>query len=706
MALNMNSLVSLNDKLSDNLVRVNKNVQKMSTQMQKSAQEAADFVNKFKGGFESIGNKAIKTSSVIAKSLGKSAFKTGLSEAMDMEGFRLKLESATKSAKKTGKIMNWSVNYANSTPFETKTVLEASSRLEAMGMSAKKNIPLLADMAGATNKPLMEAVEAQAAAQNGQLGKLEEFGIKKTDIIKKGNQMFRNAQIINSKGEIKDQKKFNQVLNALMIERYKGGAAKLGETVKGMWDTVKGVTKSSFAKILGITAQGTIKQGSLLDIIKGKIKQVADTLIKWQSDGTMDAIANKAAEVFSTIYNVISDLFSFIIKHKDTILDIAIAFASFYTAIKIINTLRKTLFGIQVAMFLLKNTLLLNPISLMLVGIAALIAGFVLLYKNSETFRNAISQIGQYIATNIFPIFQQMYQFFITNILPVLIQLGNFIMANVLPILQQLGSFLVNILGIALQGLWSILMQIWTGVIVPLYNFFVAYILPVIQTIGQVILWLISTVLMPLVSFILGNLMASFQNGFQFILGIVSTVVGTMSGVIQGILTILQGIIDFVIGVFTGDWDRAWEGIKEIFSGIWQGIESVVKGILNGIIDSINWVIRGMNNILSFKVPDWAPKWMGAGKTVGVNIPEISKFAKGTKYSPSGLALINEKGGELRKLSSGETIIPAQKSREILNNASSPNINIYIQGNVGSEEFFDQAGNKIASKIKLALGSM
>jgi hypothetical protein len=38
--------------------------------------------------------------------------------------------------------------------------------------------------------------------------------------------------------------------------------------------------------------------------------------------------------------------------------------------------------------------------------------------------------------------------------------------------------------------------------------------------------------------------------------------------------------------VFTGDWDLAWQGIKDIVTGIWEGITGVIKGAINGIIVS------------------------------------------------------------------------------------------------------------------------
>lgn len=59
----------------------------------------------------------------------------------------------------------------------------------------------------------------------------------------------------------------------------------------------------------------------------------------------------------------------------------------------------------------------------------------------------------------------------------------------------------------------------------------------------------------------------------------------------------LSGLLDFIIGVFTGDWERAWNGIKEFFIGIWNALKTAVATILNIIKDSIVSVLNVIKNI-------------------------------------------------------------------------------------------------------------
>lgn len=100
----------------------------------------------------------------------------------------------------------------------------------------------------------------------------------------------------------------------------------------------------------------------------------------------------------------------------------------------------------------------------------------------------------------------------------------------------------------------------------------------------------------------------------------------------NGIKDIFYGIITFINGVFTGDWEKAWEGVQQIFKGIFEGLVGIVKypineiiallnGLISGIVSGVNTVIEGIN-IIDFDVPDWVPVF--GGKSVDFNIPTMT----------------------------------------------------------------------------------
>jgi hypothetical protein len=97
----------------------------------------------------------------------------------------------------------------------------------------------------------------------------------------------------------------------------------------------------------------------------------------------------------------------------------------------------------------------------------------------------------------------------------------------------------------------------------------------------------------------------------------------TLGGWIDGVKTVFEGLIKFLTGVFTNDWDMAWEGVKEIFKGMWNSNISLLEGAVNLIIKGLNWLISQMNKI-QFDVPEWVPGV--GGNSIGVNIPSISEL--------------------------------------------------------------------------------
>ena len=105
-------------------------------------------------------------------------------------------------------------------------------------------------------------------------------------------------------------------------------------------------------------------------------------------------------------------------------------------------------------------------------------------------------------------------------------------------------------------------------------------------------------------------------------------VIRSFNDTVRSIKQIFNGIIDFVAGVFTGNWSRAWQGVVNIFNGIVGGIASLFKLPINGIIGLINGFISGVNRI---RIPSWVPGFGG----MGISIPHIPYLAKGAVIPPN-----------------------------------------------------------------------
>lgn len=76
------------------------------------------------------------------------------------------------------------------------------------------------------------------------------------------------------------------------------------------------------------------------------------------------------------------------------------------------------------------------------------------------------------------------------------------------------------------------------------------------------------------------------------------TVAGVVADVLGSIFDALGGLIDFIVGVFTGDWQQAWEGIKTFFSGIWEAIKSIVSLVWSAIKTIISTAINVVATVI------------------------------------------------------------------------------------------------------------
>lgn len=289
-------------KFEREVKRVENNIKKSTSKMAKDFQDMTSKITKSAAKFTL---KGIGTAAGLGIAGATAGIGAGISEGMDYETYKVQLETATKDTQKAAKLMKNAIEFANKTPFETGQVIEATAKFESMGLSAEKWLGITADMAGATSKDMIQAVEAVIdAVASGEFERLKEFGIKKDALagFDKAGKMVDQTAMINS-------------LMDIMQDRYKGGAESLSKTTKGMWSTVTGVFKNSMAKIVGIMDDGTVRSGSLLDRFKGYIQKVADTFLKWQQDATIEKIATKldkmivsAISGFKSFYNGVKKL--------------------------------------------------------------------------------------------------------------------------------------------------------------------------------------------------------------------------------------------------------------------------------------------------------------------------------------------------------------------------------------------------------------
>lgn len=133
-----------------------------------------------------------------------------------------------------------------------------------------------------------------------------------------------------------------------------------------------------------------------------------------------------------------------------------------------------------------------------------------------------------------------------------------------------------------------------------------------LSAIGDTVLWLYEAILEPILTWlitsaipriidILGKVLEILtiiidwfnNNVLPVIEPIVTALVDLFTGVGDGIITVFDGIAEFLLGVFTGDWDRAFAGLGQIFSGFGQIVNSICD-FIQSILETFDGWLQGV----------------------------------------------------------------------------------------------------------------
>lgn len=244
---------------------------------------------------------------------------------------------------------------------------------------------------------------------------------------------------------------------------------------------------------------------------------------------------------------------------------------------------------------------------------------------------------------------------------------------NVRAAIENTKNLFLNAWNNYMKPCWDIIMgtvtRLWTDHVKPLANNLTGFVGELIQDALEIY----NKVIVPIVKWVQDYLYPIFVNSFRNMMNIVEPIIAGFIDCANGIITILKGIVQFLTGVFTGNWSKAWDGIKNIFKGTIDTMAAVIKTPLNMIIamfenlvnrigGGINKLIKGFNSI-KWNVPDWVPGI--GGKSLGFNISQIPtiklpRLAQGGWVAANNpqLAIVGDNTRE------GEIVSPESKIRE------------------------------------------
>jgi hypothetical protein len=253
---------------------------------------------------------------------------------------------------------------------------------------------------------------------------------------------------------------------------------------------------------------------------------------------------------------------------------------------------------------------------------------------------------------------------------------GSSVFSNICSMFTNIGTTLMNVYNEWIKPAWDAIVDIfqsaWKSCLKPIFEKIVSF----FGKLGDCISAIWNNFLSPIVNYLVKTFGPILTNIFSAVGGVFKTVFSIIGDVVGGILDALGGLLDFITGVFTGDWEKAWNGIKNFFKGIWDAIWGIVKGAINLIIDGINLLWTGIYNAISAIVNAIGGVAGAIGDVFGQDwsfsmpkkAPLIPKLAKGGLVKAPTLAVVGDNMGA----SSGnpEVVSPLNKLKGMIQESS------------------------------------
>lgn len=434
----------------------------------------------------------------------------------------------------------------------------------------------------------------------------------------------------------------------------------LGGVAKG-YDKVGKAAKKANGQLAGFDELNTLGQGnSDTGSGAGEVGGVGPEMPAMDMNVALlsDSMVEVSETVKKTVDNIkakIQEFKTFFEENKAAILSTVSGIAAGLSSFWIISNWGTITAAFQAASAAITSAIasISAPVLAVASVIALLVGNIVYLWQTNEKFRNSVISIWAQIKGTVTSVAASMWNL-------------------IKGLWETYGEGIVNNVKGIMTGIQNIILTVWNGYIYPIISNGLKMfkeiwdsslsgvfknVLSFVANLINSALEILNKFILPLINYLLLILAPAFQTVFSGILYVVRFTITSLAPIINGIITVLNGVITFITGVFTGNWRKAWEGIKLIFKGVFDTLYGIIKVPLNLIIDAINFVIKGLNELLSFKVPSIVPGI--GGKQIGVTIPTIPKLASGGIIDSPTVAMIGEAGAE--------AVVPLENNTDWIN---------------------------------------
>lgn len=337
-----------------------------------------------------------------------------------------------------------------------------------------------------------------------------------------------------------------------------------------------------------------------------------------------------------------------------------------------------------------------------------------------------IAQLIEQLAPLIVQIVEQLFPpllQIIQDLLPYFMQIIQAIMpllSTLVELLMPVIEVFVQLAGVLLNGLLAAL----TPIIEDLATFLNDLLTPLIPIISELCDTIVGTLqpvfeqLSPVISLVfdalrpvlgllgemLETLIPALVPVIEWLAHIFSEVLGNaikrVKKILEPISGVFNGIVDFVKGVFSGNWEQAWNGVVNIFKNVFNLLPTFVENVINGIIWIINKLLEGVNwatSMIGWEI-DPIPEVTLPRFRAGIDYVPHDKFAA---YLDAGEAVLTAQEAEEYRQSKreGRGSVFENDSTNIINNISINIPSVAINNDMDIDSLVEDMSNRLADEI-------
>lgn len=297
----------------------------------------------------------------------------------------------------------------------------------------------------------------------------------------------------------------------------------------------------------------------------------------------------------------------------------------------------------------------------------------------------------------IMPLFSTLVEL-LMPVIEVFIQLAgvllNGLLAALTPIIEDLATFLNDLLT-PLIPIISELCDTIVGILQPVFE----QLSPVISLVFDAL-----RPVLGLLGEMLETLIPALVPVIEWLAHIFSEVLGNaikrVKKILEPISGIFNGIVDFVKGVFSGNWEQAWNGVVNIFKNVFNLLPTFVENVINGIIWIINKLLEGVNwatSMIGWEI-DPIPEVTLPRFRAGIDYVPHDKFAA---YLDAGEAVLTAQEAEEYRQSKreGRGSVFENDSTNIINNISINIPSVAINNDMDIDSLVEDMSNRLADEV-------